>query len=92
MKKGCVWVVTCVEYSDHSDFKGHVLAVCETRRAAEEFVRADIIAYTDSNPKAYHKSFRRMAVDPKTGPGTGCEWNIEKVELPEWVFDKNNKA
>jgi len=86
-----VWVVTAVDYGETCDYKARVLEICKTREEAEKYVREDMDHYvTDASRDDFHVDYGWMSASLKNNPDSGCEWNIEEVDLPDWIFDTNN--
>ena len=76
-----MFIVTAVDISETVDGKARVLAVCNTRDEAKNFVKHDMEDFindaAEMNPVA---DFEKMSVRTEDDM-YGCEWNIEEVDF-----------
>ena len=76
-----MFIVTAVDISETVDGKARVLAVCNTRDEAKNFVKHDMEDFindaAEMNPVA---DFEKMSARTEDGM-YGCEWNIEEVDF-----------
>lgn len=81
MKK---WIVTAVGHGETCDGKARVLAVCDTKEEAANYIRNDMEDYLDNNvDEGLVADFDRWSVGYKYQSfDTACEWNAEEVEIP----------
>lgn len=79
MKK--LFISTYVDYMEPCDGKARILGVDQTREEAEARVINDIEHWADSRAGySVTVDFDKMNAG-YTGEDTGCEWNIEEVEV-----------
>lgn len=79
-----MFIVTAVDISETADGKARVLAVCNTRDEAKNFVKHDMEDFINNNAYMYLTvDFDKMSALTEDD-SYGCEWNIEEVnfELP----------
>lgn len=85
-----LWIVTAVDYGETCDGKARVLSVCNTEDEAKTYVKADIEKWADEHAEYdIEIDFDKMnAYIPSWGYGvdTGCDWNIEEVEV-SWLSE-----
>ena len=78
MKK---FIVTAVDISETADGKARVLAVCNTRDEAKNFVKNDMEDLIDDNAEMnVIADFDKMSARTEDD-AYGCEWNIEEVDI-----------
>lgn len=82
MKK---FIVTAVDSGETCDGKARVLEVCNTRKEAEAFVKADIEHWADERAgMPIVVDFDKMSAKynwETLDDADGCEWNIEEVDI-----------
>ena len=89
-------IVTAVDTSDTSDGKARVLNVCNSREEAEAYVRADIEKWADDRAgMPIVVDFDKMSAKynwETFDDASGCEWNIEEVEIPSPSLESIRKS
>lgn len=79
------FVATAVDTGDTCDGKARVIGTFKTREEAKNYVTEDIKEWVDDRAgDAVEVDFDKMTahyVDDKWDTDTGCEWNIEEVEI-----------
>lgn len=79
------YIVTAVDTGDTCDGKARVIGTFKTREEAKNYVTEAIKEWTDERASdAVEVDFDRKSahyIDDKWDTDTGCEWNIEEVEI-----------
>jgi len=81
-----IFIVTAVDVGENCDGKARVLGLFKSQDEADKYVCADIKEYVQNRdiPEDLVDYVQMFAYwdDDYTH---GCEWNIEKVSLPEFL-------
>jgi hypothetical protein len=82
MKK--IWIATYVDSGETCDGKSRVLATASSKEEILNKVRADIENWADDRAgEDITVDFNKMSAYYNYDTNTGCEWNIEEIEIPD---------
>ena len=77
------FVVTVVDTGDSCDGKARTLKVCNTHEEAKAYVIEDMDQWiSDHKDEGIEYDYAKMSAYFDYDTNSGCEWNIEEVEMP----------
>lgn len=77
------FVVTVVDTGDSCDGKARTLKVCNTKEEAKAYVIEDMDQWISNHKdEGIEYDYDKMSAYFDYNTNSGCEWNIEEVEMP----------
>lgn len=77
------FVVTVVDTGDSCDGKARTLKVCNTKEEAKAYVIEDMDHWISNHKdEGIEYDYAKMSAYFDYDTNSGCEWNIEEVEMP----------